>query len=99
MAIKSDKLTANILEIINDFKDDTSLQNALENKDKAWLTDIMLHRHNMSMHMYGFNTEYLLIKGYDCDKLKIFFDENLNIKSAYYCADDKEYSINIDYLK
>lgn len=99
MTIKSDKLTANILEIINDFKDDTNLQNALENKDKAWLTEVIFHRPLISMHLYGFNTEYLSIKGYDYDELKIFFDENLNIKSAYYYADDKEYSINIDYLK
>ena len=99
MTIKNDKLVAKILEIINDFKDDTSLQNALENKDKAWLTDIMLHRYNMSMHLYGFDLYYLTIKGINYDEMKIFFDEELNIKSAYYYADDKEYSINIDNLK
>lgn len=99
MTIKSDELIVDILEIINDFKDDTSLQNALKNKDKAWLTDIMLHRRNMSMHLYELNKEYLLIKGYNYDKLEILFDENLNIKATYYYAGNKEYNINIDYLK
>jgi hypothetical protein len=97
--IKNDGLVSDILELINEFKDDTVLQKALKEKDKSWLTDIMLHRHNMSMHLYGFDLYYLTIKGINYDEMKIFFDEELNIKSAYYYVDDKEYSINIDNLK
>ena len=99
MVIKNDKLISNILELINEFKDDTVLQDALKDKDKALLTDIMFHRYNMSMHLYGLDLYYLTIKGMDYDEMKIFFDKELNIKSVYYYADDKEYSINIDNLK
>jgi hypothetical protein len=49
--------------------------------------------------MYGFGLYYLTIKGMDYDEMKIFFDEELNIKSAYYYVDDKEYSINTKELR
>ena len=97
--IKNNRLVSDILELINEFKDDTVLQKALKEKDKSWLTDIMFHRYNMSMHLYGFDLYYLTIKGINYDEMKIFFDEELNIKSAYYYADDKEYSININNFK
>jgi hypothetical protein len=97
--IKNDKLVSDILELINEFKDDTALQNALKEKDMSLLIDIMLHRYNMSMHLYGFDLYYLTIKGMNYDKMDIFFDKELNIKSAYYYADDKEYSLNIKELE
>lgn len=90
---------ANILELIKEFKNDRPLQNALQNKDRAWLTDIMLHRNNMSMHMLNFNEEYLFINGDNYDRLEIYFDENFNIKSAYYYDSEKHYKVNIDNLK
>ena len=99
MENKDDKLVGDILELINEFKDDTVLQDALKEKDKSWLTDTMCHRCNMSMHLYGLGLYYLTINGMNDDKMDILFDKELNIKSAYYYADDKEYSLNIKELE